>query len=149
MTIQEHIKLYLMGMSSPFTSTQATLDYLATFNEKFPGYYHTPIQNLSGGEKQLLVLALVLLRKPKLLLLDEHTSALDPKTAKNIMDITNRLVQDNNITCIMTTHALEQATDYGNQLVALRNGKIHHHYDATEKKTLTPEILFSCCYTFE
>lgn len=150
MTIHEHLKLYLMGLKNVDTnmlsSNKKAAEYLAMFNPKLPTYLHKTTANLSGGEKQMLVLALNLLLKPSLLLLDEHTSALDPKTSAQIMKLTYDVVKAHNVTCLMTTHDMHLAAQYGNRLISLRNGSIANAFDTHEKKDLSPEMIYRACY---
>ncbi|MCH9644757.1 MAG: ATP-binding cassette domain-containing protein [Gammaproteobacteria bacterium] len=146
MTIEEHVRLYSMGLQSKLSSKNSILEYLETFNPKFPNYFKTPIRNFSGGEKQMLALALVLLREPKLLLLDEHTSALDPKTKHQLMEKTYRILKNRQVTCVMTTHELEQARHYGNRLLALRSGRVHREFSQEQKGLLSAHELLSTCY---
>jgi len=96
---------------------------------------------LSGGQRQALTLLMATLKKPKLLLLDEHTAALDPKTAKKVLDITEEIVAKNNLTTIMITHNMADALRVGNRLVMMNNGKIILDVSAEEKKKLTTADL--------
>ena len=77
------------------------------------------------------------------MLLDEHTAALDPKTAKLVLELTNQQVLDNNLTSIMITHNLQDAIQYGNRMLVLHHGQIMKDYDAEMKKSLTPEKIFA------
>lgn len=77
------------------------------------------------------------LKKPELLLLDEHTAALDPKTAKQLMEITNQKISEENLTCLMITHRMEDALKYGNRLILLQKGQIIKDLDQKEKEKLT------------
>ena len=92
---------------------------------------------LSGGQRQALTLLMATLKKPKVLLLDEHTAALDPKTAKKVLDITEEIVQKNNLTTIMITHNMADAIRVGNRLIMMNNGKIIFDVSGEEKKKLT------------
>lgn len=96
---------------------------------------------LSGGQRQALTLLMATLKKPKLLLLDEHTAALDPKTAKKVLDITEEIVAKNNLTTIMITHNMADALRVGNRLIMMNNGKIIFDVSAEEKKKLTTADL--------
>jgi putative ABC transport system ATP-binding protein len=78
---------------------------------------------------------------PKILLLDEHTSALDPNTAKRIMSLTHHMVKEHNITCLMITHNLQDAIKYGNRILILHKGRIEKEYSKAEKSTLTHHDL--------
>lgn len=96
---------------------------------------------LSGGQRQALTLLMATLKKPKVLLLDEHTAALDPKTAKKVLDITEEIVEKNNLTTIMITHNMADALRVGNRLVMMNNGKIIFDVSGEEKKKLTTADL--------
>jgi putative tryptophan/tyrosine transport system ATP-binding protein len=98
--------------------------YLESFNKKLPSKLNTKVATLSGGEKQALVLALSFVNKPKLLLLDEYTSALDPKSSLKLTKLTDNLVQEHKVTCVLATHDLDIALNYGNKILALHNGEI-------------------------
>ena len=96
---------------------------------------------LSGGQRQALTLLMATLKKPKVLLLDEHTAALDPKTAKKVLDITEDIVAKNNLTTIMITHNMADALRVGNRLVMMNNGKIIFDVSGEDKKKLTTADL--------
>ncbi len=91
---------------------------------------------LSGGQRQALTLLMATLQKPKLLLLDEHTAALDPKTAKKVLDITEQIVESNKLTALMVTHNMKNAIQYGNRLIMMHEGKIIYDVSGEEKKNL-------------
>jgi len=82
---------------------------------------------------------MVTLSLPKLLLLDEHTAALDPKTAQKVMDLTQKIVEENNLTTVMVTHNMPQAIRYGNRMIMLHEGKVQFDIHGEEKKALTVE----------
>ena len=96
---------------------------------------------LSGGQRQALTLLMATLKKPKLLLLDEHTAALDPKTAKKVLDITEDIVAKNNLMTIMITHNMADAIRVGNRLIMMHEGQIVVDVKGEEKKKLTIEQL--------
>lgn len=96
---------------------------------------------LSGGQRQALTLLMATLKKPKVLLLDEHTAALDPKTAKKVLDITEEIVEKNNLTTIMITHNMADAIRVGNRLIMMNGGKIIFDVSGEEKKKLTTADL--------
>lgn len=98
---------------------------------------------LSGGQRQALTLLMATLKKPKLLLLDEHTAALDPKTAKNVLAITEKIVKDNNLTALMVTHNMKDAIQYGNRLIMMHEGKVIYDVSGEEKKKLQVRDLLS------
>ena len=101
----------------------------------------TEVGSLSGGQRQCLALIMATLNKPEILLLDEHTAALDPKTSKIIMDKTKEIVEKNQISTLMITHNLQDAINYGNRLIMLHNGEVIIDIKGEEKKKLTPEKL--------
>lgn len=101
----------------------------------------TEVGLLSGGQRQCLALLMATMNKPRLLLLDEHTAALDPKTSKIIMDKTDEIVRKNEITTLMITHNLQDAITYGDRIIMLHNGSIILNVAGEEKKNLTPEKL--------
>lgn len=121
-------------------------DYFAEYNPKLADNINTIAANLSGGEKQALALALCLLHPPALLLLDEHTSALDPKTSAQIMKLTAEKIAQHHITCFMTTHHLDDALNYGNRIIVLSEGKVKKIYNDREKSLLNKGDLISNCY---
>lgn len=96
---------------------------------------------LSGGQRQALTLLMATLQKPKLLLLDEHTAALDPKTAAKVLDLTDKIVEENNLTTIMITHNMRDAIAHGNRLIMMNEGNIVLDIGPEEKKKLTVEDL--------
>ena len=96
---------------------------------------------LSGGQRQALTLLMATLQKPKLLLLDEHTAALDPKTAAKVLELTDKIVAENNLTTIMITHNMKDAIAHGNRLIMMNEGNIVLDIGPEEKKKLTVEDL--------
>jgi len=91
---------------------------------------------LSRGQRQALILLMATLQKPKLLLLDEHTAALDPKTAKIVLDSTEKLIKKNSLTSFMVTHNMRDALRYGNRLIMMNERKIILDVNGKEKKSL-------------
>ena len=97
---------------------------------------------LSGGQRQALTLLMATLKKPKLLLLDEHTAALDPKTAAKVLALTEKIVTRDNLTTLMITHNMRDALRYGNRLIMLHNGRIIIDVQGEEKQHLQiPDLL--------
>lgn len=96
---------------------------------------------LSGGQRQALTLLMATLQRPKLLLLDEHTAALDPKTAAKVLELTDKIVAENNLTTLMITHNMKDAIAHGNRLIMMNEGKIVLDIGPEEKKKLTVEDL--------
>jgi putative ABC transport system ATP-binding protein len=99
------------------------------------------VGELSGGQRQTLSLVMATMGTPELLLLDEHTAALDPKAEAMVMGLTDRLVSQLGATALMVTHSLEQALRYGDRLLMLRDGAVAHDWNAVERQQLTPESL--------
>ena len=98
---------------------------------------------LSGGQRQALTLLMATLQKPKLLLLDEHTAALDPKTADKVLEATEKIVAANNLTTLMITHNMRDAIEHGNRLIMMYDGRVVVDVSGEEKKNLTVEQLLS------
>ena len=98
---------------------------------------------LSGGQRQALTLLMATLQQPKLLLLDEHTAALDPKTAAKVLEATQKIVERNQLTTMMITHNMRDAIAYGNRLIMMYNGHIVVDVSGEEKKNLTVEQLLN------
>lgn len=96
---------------------------------------------LSGGQRQALTLLMATLRKPKLLLLDEHTAALDPRTAKKVLALTEEMVGGQHLTALMVTHNMHDAIRVGNRLIMMNDGEIIYDVSGEEKKALTVDIL--------
>nr|WP_326126953.1 ABC transporter ATP-binding protein [uncultured Oscillibacter sp.] len=97
---------------------------------------------LSGGQRQALTLLMASLKKPKLLLLDEHTAALDPKTAAKVLELSDKIVAENHLTTMMVTHNMKDAIAHGNRLVMMYDGRIVIDVSGEEKKKLTvPQLL--------
>lgn len=101
-----------------------------------------PVGLLSGGQRQALTLLMATIARPKLLLLDEHTAALDPKTAAKVMELTDRIVREGQLTTLMITHNMRDAIQYGNRLIMLHDGHVILDIAGEEKKKLTvPDLL--------
>ena len=96
---------------------------------------------LSGGQRQALTLLMATLQKPKLLLLDEHTAALDPRTAKKVLSLTEEIVTEERLTALMVTHNMKDALRLGNRLIMMHEGRIIYDVRGEEKKKLTVEDL--------
>lgn len=96
---------------------------------------------LSGGQRQALTLLMAALKSPRLLLLDEHTAALDPKTAAKVLELTQRIVSENGLTTIMVTHNMKDAIAYGSRIIMMDRGRIVLDISGEEKKKLTVEEL--------
>ena len=109
---------------------QATIEKVGNGLEK---HLDTPIEFLSGGQRQALSLLMATLKRPELLLLDEHTAALDPKTSIALMELTNYFVNKDHLTALMITHHMEDALKYGNRLIVMKDGQIIQDLNKDEK----------------
>ena len=96
---------------------------------------------LSGGQRQALTLLMATLKKPKLLLLDEHTAALDPRTAAKVLELSEQIVTENHLMTLMVTHNMRDAIRYGNRLIMMNEGRVILDISGDEKKHLTVEML--------
>ena len=101
------------------------------------------IGSLSGGQRQSLTLLMASMLKPNLLLLDEHTAALDPKSADQVIRLTDQIVRQDRLTTMMVTHSMHQAAHLGDRLIMMVRGRVIHDYSGAEKKRLTPEDLLA------
>lgn len=102
-----------------------------------------PIGTLSGGQRQSLTLLMASLVKPDLLLLDEHTAALDPRSADQVIRLTEEIIQKDRLTTLMVTHSMHQAAHLGDRLIMMVRGRVHHDFRGAEKKRLRPEDLLT------
>lgn len=119
---------------------QETIDKIGNGLEK---HLDTPIEFLSGGQRQALSLLMATLKRPELLLLDEHTAALDPKTSVALMELTDDFVQRDQLTALMITHHMEDALKYGNRLIVMKEGRIIQDLKQEEKAKLTIADYYS------
>lgn len=149
MTIEENLALaYLRGKKRGlgFAVNEKRRKYfqevLAETGLGLEKRMQTPVGTLSGGQRQALALVMATLALPKLLLLDEHTAALDPQAAQQIMELTARLVKAKSLTTLMITHNMEQALSYGNRLIMMHQGRIVLDIAQEEKSQLSvPQLL--------
>lgn len=114
---------------------------LAQLNLGLEDRMTTKVGLLSGGQRQAVTLLMATLQKPKLLLLDEHTAALDPATSAKVLLLTNKIVTEQKLTAMMVTHDMQQAIDVGNRLIMMYNGQIIYDVKGEEKKKLTVPFL--------
>ncbi|WP_125713134.1 ABC transporter ATP-binding protein [Companilactobacillus kedongensis] len=120
-----------MAKFKELTKDLPTLDNrLNTFTEK-----------LSGGQRQTLSFLMAIIQKPELLLLDEHTAALDPQTSQELMELTSKIILEKELTCLMVTHNLTEAVKYGNRLIVLKKGKVILDLDKEQKSKLKEQDL--------
>lgn len=148
MEIQENLALaYRRGktrmLSSGITKAEKAIykNALSRLGLGLEDRMNAKVGLLSGGQRQSLTLLMATLKKPELLLLDEHTAALDPKTAAKVLALTEEITQEDNLTTIMITHNMKDAIRYGNRLIMMNNGKIIYDVSGDEKKNLTVEDL--------
>lgn len=119
---------------------QETIDKIGNGLEK---HLDTPIEFLSGGQRQALSLLMATLKRPELLLLDEHTAALDPKTSVALMSLTDEFVNRDQLTALMITHHMEDALKYGNRLIVMKGGQIIQDLHQEEKAKMTIADYYS------
>jgi putative ABC transport system ATP-binding protein len=101
------------------------------------------MSSFSGGQRQAITLLMATLKKPEILLLDEHTAALDPATSKIILTLTKSLIEENHLTALMITHNMKDAIKYGNRLIMLSNGRIIADISGVKKEKLTSDDLYA------
>jgi len=118
-------------------------ELLATLELGLENRLSTKVGLLSGGQRQAVTLLMATLNRPKLLLLDEHTAALDPKTAAKVLELTDQIVQKNKLTTLMITHNMKDAIAHGNRLIMMHEGRIIVDVSGEEKKNLTVEQLLN------
>ena len=149
MTIEENLALAYMRASShtsPFSmiSKADRADFrekLAMLELGLEDRMNHPVGLLSGGQRQALTLLMATLVTPKLLLLDEHTAALDPATAEKVLELTRKIVAENEITCLMITHNIPSALALGNRTIMMHNGSIVLELAGEERANMTTEKL--------
>lgn len=149
MTIEENLALaYLRANShtAPFSRIskkdhEVFRDELKKLDMGLEDRMDTPVGTLSGGQRQALTLLMATIVPPRLLLLDEHTAALDPAAAEKIMKLTKEIVEENHTTCLMITHNLRQAISTGNRTLMMANGQIVLDLQEKERKGLTVNDL--------
>ena len=129
-------KLYGLGRGTNKARIEYYREQLAQLGLGLEGKMDVKVGSLSGGQRQALTLLMATLKKPSLLLLDEHTAALDPKTAKKVLDITEKIVARDNLTTMMVTHNMKDAINIGNRLIMMSDGKIIYDVKGEEKKKL-------------
>ena len=109
---------------------------LATLNLGLENRLTAKVGLLSGGQRQAITLLMATMEHPKLLLLDEHTAALDPKTAAKVLEISEKIISENHLTAMMVTHNMKDAITYGNRLIMMHEGRIIYDVSGEEKKNL-------------
>ena len=134
-------KMFGLSLGLNYSRKKYYMNLLKELDLDLENLLDTEVQYLSGGQRQCLALIMATLNQPKVLLLDEHTAALDPKTSKIIMDKTEEIVEKFEIPTLMITHNLQDAIKYGNRLIMLHNGKIILDIKGKEKEELTQDTL--------
>ena len=144
MTIEENLALAYLRASthtSPFSritkaDRELFTDRLVQLGLGLENRMKQPVGLLSGGQRQAVTLLMATLKKPKLLLLDEHTAALDPKTAAKVLTLSEKIVEENHLTTLMITHNMKDAIKYGNRLIMMYEGHVIYDVRGEEKKNL-------------
>lgn len=121
--------------------TEVMEDLLEDISLDLKKYLDVQVKYLSGGQRQALSLIMSSIANPKVLLLDEHTAALDPKTSNEIINLTNKIVKEKNITTLMVTHNLKHAINYGDRLIMLHKGEVILDISGDEKSNITIEEI--------
>ena len=116
-------------------------EMLATLDLGLEDRLSSKVGLLSGGQRQAITLLMASIQKPRLLLLDEHTAALDPKTAAKVLALSDKMIEENNLTAMMVTHNMRDAIVHGNRLIMMNEGKVILDIKGEEKKKLTVEDL--------
>lgn len=148
MTIAENFSLAAkrglrrgLGQSLPRHLMTELSDRIRSLNMGLENRLHHPIGSLSGGQRQALTLLMATWRKPALLLLDEHTAALDPKSADQVIELTRLLIAREGLTAMMVTHAMSQAVHLGDRLLMMHRGQLVYDVQGAEKQRLRPGDL--------
>ena len=152
MTIEENLALaYLRAGTAPNAifsrisrkDKEIFREKLALLDMGLEDRMKQPVGLLSGGQRQALTLLMATMNKPKLLLLDEHTAALDPKTALKVLTLSAKIVEENHLTTMMITHNMKDAIKYGNRLIMMHEGHIIYDVSGEEKKNLQVSDLLA------
>ena len=150
MTIEENLALAYLRVakrkSSIFSRVSNTerkmfRERLALLNMGLEDRMKQPVGLLSGGQRQALTLLMATLIPPKILLLDEHTAALDPATADKVIELTKKIVRENNLACLMITHNMHSALELGNRTLMMDSGRIVLDISGKERENLTVDGL--------
>lgn len=147
MTVRENLSLALnkgklLNLKRCLRHSTETLEgLLERISLDLKKYMDVKVKYLSGGQRQALALVMASVSNPQVMLLDEHTAALDPKTSNEIMDLTDSIVREKNITTLMVTHNLKHALTYGDRLIMLHKGEVVLDARGEEKKSLTIETI--------
>ena len=150
MSIQENLALALkrgkkrgLGWGLPSQVINQFKELVKPLNMGLEGRLENPIGKLSGGQRQALTLLMATAIKPRLLLLDEHTAALDPKTANKVIDLTKKIITRDKLTTLMVTHSMQQAVSLGDRIIMMHMGKVAYDFKGEEKKRLKVNDLLA------
>jgi putative tryptophan/tyrosine transport system ATP-binding protein len=130
-----------LGLAVNRRSINELRDRIRPLNMGLEDRLQNPIGSLSGGQRQALTLLMASWLKPDLLLLDEHTAALDPKTADQVIRLTHEIIERDNLTTLMVTHSMQQAVNLGERIVMMHKGRILHDLQGSSKARVRPEDL--------
>jgi putative ABC transport system ATP-binding protein len=130
-----------LGMAVNRRSISELRDRIRPLNMGLEDRLQNPIGSLSGGQRQALTLLMASWIKPDLLLLDEHTAALDPKTADQVIRLTHEIIERDNLTTLMVTHSMQQAVNLGDRIVMMHRGRILHDLSGSARERVRPEDL--------
>lgn len=150
LTIEENLSLAYKrgssrGLAHSLNKTHRHLfkERLGTLEMGLENRFNEKVSGLSGGQRQALSLIMATLQGSKILLLDEHTAALDPKMARTVMNLTNKIVRRYQLTTLMVTHSMSQALTYGERTLMLYHGQIVRDLEGEGRQTLSPEDLLT------
>jgi putative ABC transport system ATP-binding protein len=150
MSIQENLTLALkrgkkrgLGWGLPGNVVNEFKKMVTPLNMGLESRLENPIGKLSGGQRQALTLLMSTAIKPKLLLLDEHTAALDPKTASKVIDLTQQVISRDKLTTLMVTHSMQQAVNLGDRIIMMHQGKVAYDFKGEDKRRLKVNDLLS------
>ena len=142
------LSVLLFGKGVNKKREEAYRELLRPLNLALEDKLHVKVGSLSGGQRQALTLLMATMVTPKILLLDEHTAALDPATAKKVLDLTRQIVAERKITCLMVTHNMHQALELGNRTLMMDSGNIILDVSGEKRAGMTVEDLleqFAVC----
>lgn len=132
-----------LGWGLPGKVVHELKERVRTLNMGLEDRLDTPIGKLSGGQRQALTLLMASWLRPELLLLDEHTAALDPKTAGKVIELTEKIVTEGKLTTLMVTHSMQQAVNLGDRIIMMHHGRIRYDFRGEEKKRMKVTDLLS------
>lgn len=142
-------KLFTLKKLSTQDERKHFIELLKTLDMNLEDKLDVKVAQLSGGQRQALSLLMALMNNPDVLLLDEHTAALDPKSSEAIMALTDKMIKEKNITSVMVTHNLNHALEYGSRLLMFHEGKIIHDIKGEEKQRLNRDQLINMFMEYE